>query len=158
MTATGKKDTSITTPTDREIRRERVFDATRQRVWDAYTKPELVAQWWGRGNKLVIERLELERGGHWRFVETTPRGVFGFEGRYREVKAPERFVRSFDWDGMPAHVAIETVEFVDLGDGRTNVISTLLLHTTPERDGMMNAGMEAGMNAAYAALDTLLLK
>jgi uncharacterized protein YndB with AHSA1/START domain len=148
--------TGITTPSDREIRRERTFNATRERVWAAFTQPELIAQWWGRGNKLVIERCEVERGGHWRYVEHAAHGVFGFEGRYREVKAPERFVRSFEWDGMPAHVAIETVELVDLGDGRTNVISTLLLHTTPERDGMMNAGMEAGMNAAYAALDRLL--
>jgi uncharacterized protein YndB with AHSA1/START domain len=158
MTAKGKHDTGITTPSDREIRRERVFDAPRERVWEACTKPELIAQWWGRGNKLVIEKCEVERGGHWRYVEHTPHGVFGFEGRYREVKEPERLVRSFEWDGMPAHVAIETIEFIDLGDGTTKIISTLLLHTTPERDGMMNAGMEAGMNAAYAKLDELLAK
>ncbi|MGH7608114.1 MAG: SRPBCC domain-containing protein, partial [Gemmatimonadales bacterium] len=57
---------TITTPTDREIRVERIFDAPRDRVWRAFTEPELLAQWWGRGNKLVIERLEVERGGHWR--------------------------------------------------------------------------------------------
>jgi len=53
----------ITTPTDREIRIERVFDAPRDRVWQAFTDPELVARWWGRGNQLVIERMEVERGG-----------------------------------------------------------------------------------------------
>ena len=68
MTETTMRHT-LTTPTDRTIRVERIFDATRDRVWRAYTEPALVAQWWGRGNKLVIEKLEVERGGHWRFVE-----------------------------------------------------------------------------------------
>jgi uncharacterized protein YndB with AHSA1/START domain len=80
----------ITTPSDREIRIERIFNAPRERVWQAMTEPALLAQWWGRGNKLVIERLELERGGHWRIVEHGPDGVHGFEGRYREVTPPER--------------------------------------------------------------------
>jgi len=64
---------TLTTPSDREIRIERVFDAPRDLVWQAFTDPKLVAQWWGRGNKLVVERLEVERGGHWRFVEHAPR-------------------------------------------------------------------------------------
>lgn len=148
--------TSVTTPTDREIRRERIFNAPRDLVWRAFTEPELVAQWWGRGHRLDIERLEVRRGGYWRFVEHAPHGAFSFEGRYREVTAPERMVRSFEFDGMPGHVAIETIELDDLGDGRTRVTSTLLLHTTEERDGMLNAGMEAGMNAAHAALEQVL--
>jgi uncharacterized protein YndB with AHSA1/START domain len=82
----------VTTPSDREIRIERVFNATRDRVWQAFTDPELVAQWWGRGNKLVIERMEVVRGGHWRFVEHSPEGTNGFEGRYREVTPKERVV------------------------------------------------------------------
>ena len=53
----------------------RVFDAPRERVWQAFTDPKLVAQWWGRGNKLVIERMEVEKGGHWRFVEHGPEGT-----------------------------------------------------------------------------------
>ena len=65
----------VTTPAEREIRVERVFDAPREPVWRACTDPELVAQWWGRGNKLDIERMEVERGGHWRYVEHGPEGV-----------------------------------------------------------------------------------
>lgn len=147
---------TVTTPTDREIRIERIFNAPRSRVWRACTEPELIAQWWGRGNKLVIERLELERGGHWRFVEHGPEGVNGFEGRYREVTPEERIVQTFEWDGMPAYVVIETVIFEDLGDGRTKVVNVSLFHTTEERDGMLSAGMEQGLNESYAALDRLL--
>jgi uncharacterized protein YndB with AHSA1/START domain len=147
---------TVTTPTDREIRIERVFEAPRERVWRAMTDPRLVAQWWGRGNELVVERLEVERGGHWRFVEHGPDGVHGFEGRFREVKAPERAVQTFEWDGMPGYVIVNTMTLEDLGDGRTKLVTLSLFHTTEERDGMLGSGMETGMNQSYAALDKVL--
>ena len=55
----------ITTPSDREIHIERIFDAPRDRVWRAFTDPELTAQWWGRGNELVIERMEFRWVASW---------------------------------------------------------------------------------------------
>lgn len=162
MTSTAKVTTTakanVTTPSDREIRVERIFNAPRERVWRAFTDRDQVAQWWGRGNKLVVERMDVQRGGHWRFVEHGPDGVHGFEGRYREVSPPERLVHTFEWDGMPGYVAIETAIFEDLGDGRTRVVSTSLFHTTEERDGMMSSGMEQGLSESYAALDRLLEK
>jgi len=148
----------VTTPTDREIRIERIFNASRERVWRAFTDAKQVAQWWGRGHKLVIERMEVERGGHWRFVEHTSEGPQGFEGRFREVTPPERLVQTFEWDGMPGHVLVQTVTFEDLGDGRTRVVTLVLAHTTQERDGMLRSGMEQGLNQSYAALDGLLQK
>jgi uncharacterized protein YndB with AHSA1/START domain len=148
---------TVTTPSDREIRTERTFNAPRARVWSAFTDPVQVAQWWGRGNKLVIERMEVERGGHWRFVEHSAEGVNGFEGRYREVTPIERIVQTFEWDGMPGHVIVETVTLEDLGD-RTRVVNVSLFHTTEERDGMLQAGMVEGMNQSYEALDRLLAR
>jgi uncharacterized protein YndB with AHSA1/START domain len=150
--------TALTTPSDREIRVERVFNASRDRVWRALTDPQLVAQWWGRGNKLVVERLELKRGGHWRYVEHAPNGISGFEGRYREVTPPERLVLTFEWDGMPGHVIISTMTLEDLGDGRTRLVTVELFHTNEERDGMLGSGMEGGMNKSYAELDKLLAR
>ena len=155
MTRTSPK-AKVTTPSDREIHIERIFAAPRERVWKAMTDPKLVAQWWGRGNNVVIERMEVERGGHWRFVEHGPEGVHGFEGRYREVTPPERVVQTFEWDGMPGHVIVEHVTLEDLGDGRTKVTNVSLFHTTEERDGMLNSGMEGGLNESYEALDRLL--
>jgi uncharacterized protein YndB with AHSA1/START domain len=147
---------TVTTPSDREIKIERIFDAPRERVWRAMTDPAEVAKWWGRGHELVIERMEVKRGGHWRFVERAADGTHGFEGRYREVTPPSRVVQTFEWDGMPGHVAVETVTLEDLGDGRTRVVTTSLFHTVEERDGMLKSGMETGMNESYAALDRLL--
>jgi uncharacterized protein YndB with AHSA1/START domain len=156
MSKEANQNTKITTPAEREIRIERIFNASRERVWKAFTDPKLVAQWWGRGNKLVIERMEVERGGHWRFVEHGPDGVHGFEGRFREVSPSERLVQTFDWDGMPGYVAVNSATLEDMGDGRTRVVTTCLFHTTDERDGMVKSGMEEGLNQSYAALDKLL--
>ena len=149
---------TVTTPSDREIRTERIFAAPRDRVWKAMTDPALVAQWWGRGNKLVIEKMEVKRGGHWRFVEHSAEGVHGFEGRYREVTPPERVVQTFEWDGMPGHVILEDMRLEDLGDGRTRLVTLSLFFTNEERDGMLHSGMETGMNQSYEALDALLAR
>lgn len=148
--------TALSTPSDREIRIERIFNAPRERVWRAMTDPKLLAQWWGRGNRLVIERLEVQRGGHWRFVEHAPDGVHGFEGRFREVTPPQRLIQTFEWDGMPGYVAVNTTLFEDLGGKRTRLVTVTLFHTTEERDGMLKSGMEVGLSQSYAALDKLL--
>ncbi len=146
----------LTTPSDREIRTERIFDAPRDLVWRCFTEPRLLAQWWGRGNKVDIERMEVERGGHWRYVEHAPDGRHGFEGRYREVSPHERIVQTFEWDGMPGYVEVTTTTFEDLGNGRTRVVTTALFFTPEERDGMLKSGMEEGLNQSYQALDRVL--
>lgn len=100
--------------------------------------------------------MEVERGGHWRSVEHGPDGAHGFEGRFREVTPPARIVQTFEWDGMPGYVAVNTATFEDLGDGRTRVVTVWLFHTPEERDGMLKSGMEQGLDQSYAALDRLL--
>ncbi len=157
-TTTTTKPLTVTTPADREIRIERIFNASRDRVWRAMTDPKLVAQWWGRGNKVVVERFEVERGGRWRFVEHAPEGVHGFEGRYREVSPPQRIVQTFEWDGMPGHVIVETMTLEDLGDGRTKLVTVSLFHTAEERDGMLHSDMATGAEQSYQALDALLAR
>jgi uncharacterized protein YndB with AHSA1/START domain len=147
---------SVVRTGDREIRIERVFNASRDRVWEAWTDPALIAQWWGRGRKTVVERMEVKRGGHWRFVVHSNGREQGFEGRYREVTPKERFVWTSEWDGMPGYVAIDTVTFEDLGDGRTRLENTSLFFTAEECDGAMQSPMEEGLNDSYNALDALL--
>jgi uncharacterized protein YndB with AHSA1/START domain len=155
---TAIQNLNLTTPTDREIRSERIFNAPRERVWKAMTDPKLIAQWWGRGNKLEVVKFEFEKGGHWRYVEHSDGATHGFEGRYREVKPIERVVQTFEWDGMPGHVIIETMTLEDLGNGRTKLVNHSLFHTTEERDGMLSSGMADGMQQSYEALDKVLAK
>ena len=146
----------VTTPSDREIHIERVFNAPRDRVFAAYTNPDLVPQWYGpRGTETIVDRMDVKAGGQWRFVSRGPDGETAFRGTYREVTPPERIVQTFEWEGMPGHVCVETAEFEDLGES-TKVVTTSLFHTTEERDGMLGSGMEGGMNETYERLDELL--
>jgi uncharacterized protein YndB with AHSA1/START domain len=150
---------TLTTPGDREIHVERVFDAPREHVFAAFTDPELIPEWWGpRDTTTCVDQMDVRPGGSWRFVTRDADGrEDGFRGTYREVTPPERIVQTFEWEGLPGHVSIETATFEDLG-GRTKVTTTSLFHTPEERDGMLGSGMERGMNETYARLDELLAR
>jgi uncharacterized protein YndB with AHSA1/START domain len=158
MTASAQphRSSTLSLPSEREVRIERVFDAPRELVWRAFTEPELLRQWWGRGHRLDIEQMNVRPGGHWRYVEHHDGTTDGFEGRYREVTPPERLVQTFEWDGLPGYPSINTAEFIDLGDGRTRLITTALFFHREERDGMIEAGMKEGLDESCAHLDDLL--
>lgn len=149
---------TVTTPAEREIHIERVFNAPRERVFAAFTEPDLVSQWWGpRGTTTVVDQMDVRPGGTWRFVSRDSDGnEFGFRGVYREVAPPERLAQTFEFEGMPGYVSLETATFEDLGDGRTKVTSDVIFFTNEERDGMLSAGMEKGMNESFERLDELL--
>ena len=148
---------TITTPTDREIHIERVFEAPRDRVFAVYIDPALIPEWWGpRGTTTIVDKMDVRPGGDWRFVSRDADGSeTAFRGTYREISPPERIVQTFEWEGMPGHICVETATFEDLGD-RTKVTTTSIFHTTEERDGMLNSGREGGMNETYQRLDELL--
>ena len=150
---------TVTTPAEREIRIERIFDAPRDRVFAVYTDPELIPEWYGpRDTTTIVDQMDVRSGGSWRFIMRDSDGnESGFRGTYREISAPERIVQTFEWEGMPGHVSVETATFEDLGD-RTKVTTTSIFHTTEERDGMLGSGMETGMNETYARLDELLAR
>lgn len=150
---------TITTPTDREIHVERVFDAPRDQVFAAFVDPELIPEWWGpRGTTAVVEEMDVRAGGSWRFVVRNSDGSeTAFRGTFREVSPPDRVVQTFEWEGMPGHVSVDTATFEDLGD-RTKLTTTSLFHTTEERDGMLGSGMEGGLNETYERFDELLAR
>lgn len=145
-------------PSGREIRIERIFAAPHDLIWRAWPEPQLIAQWYCRGNFVIVERFEPVRGGHWRIVEHAAEGVHGFEGCFREVAPPERLVMAFEWDGMPAYSVIEMHEFEDLGNGRTRLVLTSLFLFEEGCDGMLASGMEGGMSQSFDALDRLLAR
>lgn len=148
----------LTMPTDREIRVERIFDAPRERVFALWTDPELIPEWWGpRGATTVVDHADPRPGGSWRFVILSKGVEQGFHGTYREIVAPERVVQTFEWEGLPGHVSVETAVFEDLGE-RTKVITTSVFDTTEDRDGMLGSGMESGMNDTYERFDELLAR
>jgi uncharacterized protein YndB with AHSA1/START domain len=151
---------TVTTPSDREIHTERVFDAPRDRVFAAYTDPELISEWWGpRGTTTIVAEMDVRTGGRWRFVSRDSDGnEFAFRGAYREVTPPERIVQTFEFEPMAGHVSVDTATFEDLGDGRTRIKTVSIFHTTEERDGMLESGMEKGMGETYDRLEELLAR
>jgi uncharacterized protein YndB with AHSA1/START domain len=158
---TDQQKLTVTTPSDREFYTERVFDAPRDRVFAAYTDPELIPEWWGpRGTTTTVEEMDVRRGGRWRFAIRNEDGseVPAMHGTYREVTPPERLVQTFEWEGMPGHVSVDTVVFEDLGDGRTKITTTSIFHTTEERDGMIESGMEKGLGETYDRLEEVLAR
>ena len=155
-TQTASKKATVTPVGDRELKVERIFNAPRDRVWKAMTDPALLAQWWGRGNKLVVEKHEFKKGGHWRVVEHAGGQTHGFEGRFAEIVPPTKIVQTFEWDGMPGHSSLETMELDDLGDGRTKLRVHSIFMLAEDFKGMLASGMETGMNQSYDALDRVL--
>ena len=149
--------TRVAAEGDREIVTERVFDATRESVFQAFVDPDLIPQWWGRRtDTTTVDKMDVREGGEWRFVTDGPDGNTAFRGVFRAVQPPERLEQTFEWEGMPGHIVVETATFEVLGDGRTKVSTRSLFHTTEERDGMLDAGMQKGLDESYAALDALL--
>ena len=136
--------TTVTTPTELEIRVERVFDAPRDHVYSVWTDPTLIPEWWGDGT--VVEEMDVRPGGSWRF--RTAYGVV--EGEYREVEAPQRLVQTFQ-----NH--LQTLEFEDLGE-QTKLTQTMLFGTTEERDTTMQYGVEEGATQGFARIDAVLAK
>ena len=149
----------LTTPGDREIHVERVFDAPRDRVFATYLDPELIPEWWGpRGTTAIVDKMDVRPGGDWRFVVRDADGrETAFRGTYREIVEDERISQTFEWEGMPGYVSVETATFEDAGD-RTKVTTTSIFHTPEERDGMIRSGMEKGMGETFARLDEVLAR
>lgn len=149
--------TLVAEPAQPTIVMTRVFDAPRRLVFEAYTKPEHLKRWWGpRGYTLPVCDMDFRPGGAWRFVQRGPDGAeYGFRGVYREIVPPERLVYTFEFDGMPGHVSLETLTF-DEHDGRTTLTTTALFDSIEDRDGMLKSGMEAGAAESMDRLAELL--
>jgi uncharacterized protein YndB with AHSA1/START domain len=144
---------AVTLPSDREILMTRVFDAPRELVFEAHTTPEHVRRWWGKhGTTLPVCEMDFRPGGAYRFVQREAGGAeHGFRGEYRDIVPPERLVYTFEYEGMPGHIAVETLTFEET-DGKTTMTSRMIFDTTGERDGALKSGME---NGAAQTMDRL---
>jgi uncharacterized protein YndB with AHSA1/START domain len=145
-------------PGQRTIVIRRLFDAPRHLVFEASTKPEHLAHWWGfRSSTLTECKVDLRPGGKWRFVLRMPDGSeHGFGGTYREVVPPERLVYTFRYDGYPEAEALETVVFEEPQRGKTLLTATVLHSSVENRDGHVASGMEAGATESHERLAKLL--
>lgn len=147
----------IAEPGRQDIVTRRVFDAPRAAVFKAFTDPDLIARWWGpRQYETVVDRLEPHAGGTWRYVNRDAAGEYGFHGVFHDVSAPERIVQTFEFEGAPGHVSLETATFEELPDGTTRFVGVALYDSAESRDAVLQTGMEAGMRETYERLDEVL--
>ncbi len=140
----------------------REFDAPRELVFKAFIDPKLYVQWLGpRGITTTLETFEPRSGGSWRYIQKDQNGnEYAFHGVNHEVTAPERIITTFEFEGLPekGHVVLQTARFVSLPGGRTKMTSESVFQSVADRDGMLQSGMEEGVNDSYDRLDELLKK
>ncbi|MHA7190474.1 SRPBCC family protein [Arthrobacter sp. MDT2-16] len=136
----------------------REFDAPRDLVFRAFTEPELVRQWLGP-HRITTEIREFDAvtGGAYSYVHRDDDGgAYGFRGIFHTVVAPERIIQTFEFDGAPHQVSLESMTFEDLGDGRTRCSGRSAFLAPEARDAMISSGMEVGVNEGYERLDVVL--
>jgi len=160
--STSKNKTTITAePNKQELFVTREFEAPRELVFKAHTDSELFVQWLGpRGLTTTLEAFEPVSGGRWRFIQKDKEGnEYGFHGVFHEV-SPERMIQTFEFEGLPesGHVVLETTTLEALPNGRTRLMAQSVFQSVSDRDGMIQSGMEHGVNEGYERLDEILEK
>ena len=150
---------TVTTPSEREIVMTRTFDAPRELVFEAMSKVEHMREWWGpRGFTMPVCEMDFRVGGAYRFVQRGPDGdEYAFRGEFREIAPPERISWTFEFEGMPGNVSVDTMELTE-EDGKTTITSTSIFDSVEQRDGMLQSGMESGAAETYDRLAELLEK
>jgi uncharacterized protein YndB with AHSA1/START domain len=137
----------------------RVFEAPRALVFRACTDRDLKPQWWGpRRLTNTVDKMDVKPGGEWRIVQRDSAGKeYAFHGVYHDVRSPERIVDTFEYEGMPGHVSLETVTLEESG-GKTKMIDRSVYQSVEDRDAMLKAGMEEGVFESMDRLAELLTK
>lgn len=135
----------------------RHFPVAPRDLFRAYTDSELIPQWWGpHDTETIVDKMDVRTGGDWRFTHRNADGSeTAFRGTFREATPPQRIAWTFEWSGKPGYISVDITEFEDLGD-RTRVRARTLFHLPEERDGMLQAGMERGLQESYDRLDEVL--
>ncbi len=156
--AANSESFKVTTPSDREIRLTRLFNAPRRLVFEAMTKPEHVKQWWGRlgdGYSVPVCEIDLRPGGAWRFVNRHPKGEAAFHGEYREITPPSRLVFTEIFEQFPDTVSVVTAEFSE-EDGQTRLTTTVSYPSPQVREMVIASGMAKGAGTSYDRLEALV--
>jgi uncharacterized protein YndB with AHSA1/START domain len=137
----------------------REFDAPRELLFRAYTDPELLVQWLGpRRLTMIIDRFDVRDGGTWRYIHRDPGGAeYAFRGVFHGAPSPDGIVQTFEYEGMPGHVSLDTATFEDQ-DGKTLVRLNSVFQSVEDRDRMVESGMEAGVSEGMERLDELLAR
>ncbi len=139
---------------DRNVVVTRHFNASAQRVWDAFVSPELVRQWLGTPEwPMTVCEIDLKVGGHFRYVWSNDRGGMGMTGTYVALAPPLRIDHTelFDEDWTDGDATV-TTHFVEFGGGTTMVME-ILYTSAAVRDAVLASPMRQGMNLNFNNLE-----
>jgi uncharacterized protein YndB with AHSA1/START domain len=153
--AANSKTFEVSTPSEREIRLTRLFDAPRALVFEAITKPEHIRRWWGildTGYSVPVCEVDLRPGGKWRYVNRTPKGDVEFYGEYHEIVPPDRLVFTEIYAPFPDGGSLVTTVLTDEG-GKTRMTLTAQYPSVDVRDAVLKSGMERGAAISYDRLE-----
>jgi uncharacterized protein YndB with AHSA1/START domain len=139
---------------------EREFDAPKELLFRAHTDPDLLAQWLGpRGYTMVVEQYDARDGGIWRYIHRDADGTeYGFHGVFHGTPSLDGIVQTFEYEGAPGHVSLETLLFEELPGGRTRLRNNAVYQSVADRDALIESGMETGVNEGYERLDELIAR
>ena len=158
-------ETSLTLEGDRNIVIARTFNGPARIVFEAYTRPELVARWWApqsHGVSIVACDADVRPGGSYRYVlRVRARQEIAFSGQYLEVTPPSRlvFTQLFEPTAsgvQPGDQAITITVTFEERDGQTHFLSRTVCPTPELRDTIIASGMESGMRETMDQLETLV--
>ena len=144
-------------PGKQDLVMTRDFDTPPDLVFKAHTDPDILPQWWGpRRLTTKVESLDARQGGIWRFIQhDTDGNEYAFNGVFHEIRSPARLVQTFEFEGMPGHVLLETITFEDQ-NGKTRLTAQSVFQSVEDRDGMMESDMEEGAAESMDRLEELL--
>lgn len=146
----------ISTPSDTEIRLERLFDAAPTLLFDAMTTPEHVRHWWGcltPEHSMEVCEIDLRIGGKWRFVGRGPEGSYpAFYGTYLEIARPGLLVNTEFFEPFPDAPSTVTTTFDEV-NGKTHMSVTSVYPSIEVRDMVIKSGMEHGAAISYDRLE-----
>ena len=142
-----------------EIVINRIFDSPRELVFSTYLDPDTVPHWWGPSFvTTVVDKMEVRKGGIWRFVQQTPDGTINAHyGVYHDVQAPERIVNTYEFEGYPGIVGLVTTQFEELPGGRTKFVETSLFPSVEVRESVIQSGMTDGVIEMMDRLEEMLV-
>lgn len=157
MTTDRTGSAEVTLPSDREILIERKFDATAELVFEVWTTPEHVRNWWGwETDPMSVCEIDLRVGGKWRFVAVNEDyGEVDFYGEYLEIDRPRRLVSTEVFAPYPDSPAVNTLTLQE-NDGVTTMTILVEYPTKEARDATIASGMESGLQHSLDRADRVL--
>ena len=140
------KSEIIAVPGKLEVTVKRIFDKPCKLVFAMYTDPDAIPKWWGpRALTTIVEKMEVRKGGIWRFLQQDADEIeYAFSGVYHDCLFPHRIVRTFEFEGNPGNVMLETVIFEELKEQRTKLTAHTIFQTLEDRDWLLQNGALEG--------------